>query len=347
MIAPLWDDLNPGTTYGGAGDIYEWYDATNHLFIIQFDEVPIWGTNDLQTFQVVFFHRDYYPTPTGDSRILFQYHTVSNPSLCTIGIENLDQTDGIGYLYDGVYGADAAPLANGSAVLFTTSPPVEPSLPWLALDGIVVDDSAGNDNGLAEPGETVSLELDLSNGGAASATAPSGTLTTSEGLVSILDGAALFADIPTGGSGSNAGDPFTIHLSQAVSDTIVTLWAVIEANGEAYSVPVRCELHVSLSGTGVTDTPIEFAVLHSCPNPFTDSTTLALALPDAAPVELSVYNTAGKLVRRVDHGVLAAGRHILRWDGRDGSGRTAASGVYFLRVEAGNRSVDRKTVLLR
>jgi hypothetical protein len=122
---------------------------------------------------------------------------------------------------------------------------------------------------------------------------------------------------------------------------------MVEANGGAYSVPVRCELHISMPSTGVEDTPLAFDVRYSCPNPFTETTSLALALPEASPVTLSVYNTAGRLVRHLDQGLLPAGRHLLRWDGRDDGGRQVASGVYFLRVTAGERTEDRKAVLLR
>jgi hypothetical protein len=343
MIAPFWDDLNPMAS----GDIYRWHDIANHRFIIQFDEVPIWGTMDIQTFQVVFLHPDYYPTPTGDGQILFLYETVSNPGGCTVGIENPAQTDGIGYLFDGAYDPHAAPLADGLAVLFTTVGAPEPTYPWLTLDAVVVDDAAGNDNGLAEPGETVALTLTLGNGGAIPATGVSGTMTAEAGLAQVIDGAGIFTDIAVGGSGSNAGDPFVVELSQAIDDTVVTLWALVEANGGGYSVPVRCDLHINLSATSVADVPLAFGVLHASPNPFTGTTTLALALPEPSPVTLSVYDIAGRLVRRLDHGLLGAGTHLLRWDGRDEGGRQAASGVYFLRIGAGDRTEDRKAVLLR
>jgi len=42
-----------------------------------------------------------------------------------------------------------------------------------------------------------------------------------------------------------------------------------------------------------------------------------------------------------------AGEHRLAWDGKDGTGRSVASGVYFIRAEAGRQSGSRKVVLLR
>lgn len=343
MIAPFWDDLDPSAS----GDIYKWYDATNHRFIIQFDEVPRWGTTDAQTFQVVFLHPTYYPTPTTDGQILFLYETVSAPTSCTVGIESADQTDGIGYLFDGTYDSHAAPLSNGRAVLFTTIVPVEPDLPWLTLSSLDVDDTAGNGNGVADPGETFTVTLGLANSGDIAATGVTGVLTTEEPSVTVLDAAGSFPDIPVGGSGSNASDRFTLRLSDAATDTVVTLWALIESNDGGYSAPVRCELHVGPPATGVPDQPVSFAILNASPNPFTEATTLALALPEPSAVTVSVYSPSGRLVRQLDHGTLPAGWHLLSWDGRDEHGRPTASGVYFLRVQAGERKVDRKAVLLR
>jgi hypothetical protein len=344
MIAPFWDDLNPLAS----GDIYRWQDGVNHRLIIQFDNVPIYGTTDTQTFQMVFLNPSYYPTPTGDGEILFLYENVTNPSSCTVGIENPEQTGGIGYLYNGAYDSNASPLADGLAVLFTTVGAMDPTCPWLTLDSFVIDDTTGNGNGLAEPGETVSVALTLRNIGETAAAGVTSTLEAAEeGLAQVLDGASAFTDVPVSGSGSNAADPFVIQLSDAIDDTVVTLWALVDANGGSYSAPVRCDLHINLSATGVPDTPLAFAVRHPSPNPFTGTTTVALALPDPAPVTLSVYDIAGRLVRRIDRGVLAAGSHTLRWDGRDGNGRSVGCGVYFLRVAAGDRVEDRKAVLLR
>jgi hypothetical protein len=36
----------------------------------------------------------------------------------------------------------------------------------------------------------------------------------------------------------------------------------------------------------------------------------------------------------------------LAWDGRDGSGKRAAAGVYFLRAEAAGETLTRKLILL-
>jgi hypothetical protein len=42
-----------------------------------------------------------------------------------------------------------------------------------------------------------------------------------------------------------------------------------------------------------------------------------------------------------------AGRHTETWSGLDARGRSVGSGVYFLRLEAGERTAARKMVLVK
>lgn len=84
------------------------------------------------------------------------------------------------------------------------------------------------------------------------------------------------------------------------------------------------------------------------PNPFNPSTTVRFTLPASATVELSVYDLGGRLVRTLIGGErLGPGPHLRRWDGRDDSGRPAGSGIYLVRLRAGNVTVMRRAVLAR
>ncbi len=75
---------------------------------------------------------------------------------------------------------------------------------------------------------------------------------------------------------------------------------------------------------------------------------IAFRLPAAAPVHLTVLDVRGRLVRRLLEGdLLAAGERSVRWDGRDGTGRMAASGVYLFRLLAGSAEVHGRIVLVR
>jgi hypothetical protein len=54
----------------------------------------------------------------------------------------------------------------------------------------------------------------------------------------------------------------------------------------------------------------------------------------------------GRLVRALVREELPPGRFQVAWDGRDGSGRPVPSGVYLLRLEAGDFAAMRKVVRL-
>jgi uncharacterized protein len=74
-----------------------------------------------------------------------------------------------------------------------------------------------------------------------------------------------------------------------------------------------------------------------CPNPFNPRTTIAFTLPAAGPARLAVYDPAGRLIRTLVDGEMAAGRHEVPWDGRDGASRSMASGTYLARLQYGDR----------
>ncbi len=343
MIAPFWDDLDPSVS----GDVYKWYDADNHRFIIQFDEVPIWNTMDTQTFQVILLDQDDHATPSGDGAILIVYETVTSPSGCTVGIENADETDGIQYLFDGAYDAHAAPLTGGSALLFTTEEPVEPEFPWLVLDSMTVDDADdGDGDGRAEPGETVRLSMEILNKGATNAMDVSAVLSSASPAAAVIDAATTYPNILVGGTALNDAD-LTIEITESPGDTVATLWLELTSNSGGYEAAVRCELHIDLSATGVADIPLAFGMRPCYPNPFSGGTSMQLALPRATEATVAVYTPAGRLVRTLCSAALDAGTHQIDWDGRDRTGHRVASGVYFVRAVADGREQSRKVVLLR
>lgn len=93
--------------------------------------------------------------------------------------------------------------------------------------------------------------------------------------------------------------------------------------------------------------PLTLALFQNHPNPFNPSTTIAFRLPERGNVRLAVYDASGALVRRLLDGVLEQGKHSATWDGRDGAGRPAGSGVYLCRLEAGTGALTRKMILLK
>jgi hypothetical protein len=57
-----------------------------------------------------------------------------------------------------------------------------------------------------------------------------------------------------------------------------------------------------------------------------------VGMPEAGPARLDVYDVLGRHVRSLAGGDLPRGYTLESWDGRDGEGRTARRGIYFVRL---------------
>jgi agmatine/peptidylarginine deiminase len=93
--------------------------------------------------------------------------------------------------------------------------------------------------------------------------------------------------------------------------------------------------------------PVSVALLESYPNPFNPVMTARYQVVSPGPVDLSVYSTEGRLIRRLVDREVDAGSHEAIWDGTDASGRPVSSGVYFLRLVTRDESASRRVVLLK
>ncbi|MBZ0268896.1 T9SS type A sorting domain-containing protein [bacterium] len=93
--------------------------------------------------------------------------------------------------------------------------------------------------------------------------------------------------------------------------------------------------------------PLRFRMYGGVPNPFAASTGFRFDLPRQTRSRLVVYDLAGRRLRTLVSGTLPAGRHEIRWDGRDERGRQVASGVYFYRLTTDTESVTHRVVRLR
>jgi hypothetical protein len=83
-------------------------------------------------------------------------------------------------------------------------------------------------------------------------------------------------------------------------------------------------------------------------NPFRERTGVAFEIGDVVgPVEVTLYDVSGKLVRTLMSGPLSPGRYEVAWDGRNEAGQRLASGVYFCLFEAGELRERASVVLLK
>jgi len=79
--------------------------------------------------------------------------------------------------------------------------------------------------------------------------------------------------------------------------------------------------------------PRSTALLQNYPNPFNPSTVIPFELAEGmSRVQLEIFNLLGQRVRTLVDARMRPGAHEIAWDGRDGDGRAAASGIYIYRL---------------
>ena len=163
-----------------------------------------------------------------------------------------------------------------------------------------------------------------------------------------LDYAALFTPIIEIPAGSITGtvdfyvDPRADNLEEG--DEIIRLIGTIDglAGDE-----VEIVLNDPAAAKAVVQTrPEAFSLADNFPNPFNPATTIQYALPQAADVELTVYNAVGQPVRTLVAEHQSAGRYAVEWDATNDSGHRLSSGMYFYRLQVGGAFREVKKMLL-
>ena len=131
MIAAFWDDLRTDS-----GRICVDYDVENNWYVIEWSSVRNGFDLSEETFQVIIYDENYYPSITGDNIIKIQYKVFNNVNaghydpfnqwhgnFASIGIENHNSNIGLEYTWNNTYPNAAHELQNESAILITTNNP--------------------------------------------------------------------------------------------------------------------------------------------------------------------------------------------------------------------------------
>lgn len=87
--------------------------------------------------------------------------------------------------------------------------------------------------------------------------------------------------------------------------------------------------------------------LENFPNPFNPATEIRYRLAEAGAVQIVIYNLLGEKVQTLVDETQPAGAYTLRWEGQNDRGQVLPSGVYFLRMSAGNFLAERKLLLMK
>ncbi len=123
-------------------------------------------------------------------------------------------------------------------------------------------------------------------------------------------------------------------------------WSVRASDGVASVENERAfAFHTSALVTATEtggELPATYELGQNYPNPFNPVTTVPFALPDAATVELAVFDVMGRRVATLVSGRMPPGEHTAVWDAGP-----YASGVYVYRLRAGSFTKTRRMVVMK
>ena len=101
--------------------------------------------------------------------------------------------------------------------------------------------------------------------------------------------------------------------------------------------------------TSVSETPEPLVnrLYQNFPNPFNPTTTIKYSLAKASPVQITIYNVAGQVVKLLVNEHKPKGRYNALWNGINDRGEMVSSGVYFYLLRIGAFTDVKKMVILK
>lgn len=102
--------------------------------------------------------------------------------------------------------------------------------------------------------------------------------------------------------------------------------------------------------TGVDESddsyPDGIKLYQNYPNPFSENTVITYIIPKHNDVTIKVYNILGQEVRALITTEIQEGFNNVIWDGKDKFGKKVSSGIYFYKIESGDRTKIKKMLYL-
>ncbi len=103
------------------------------------------------------------------------------------------------------------------------------------------------------------------------------------------------------------------------------------------------------NATNFNDTQLSDEIAVNCyPNPFRDEITIELHIPKSTRLTMDIIGQDGRLIRQLRRNVeIPEGIQQFKWDGTNSQKNTVVSGVYILRIKAGDQEFYEKIIFNR
>ena len=236
IIAAFWDDLN-------TGNVYYRYDRSNNIFIIEWKDMKGDYTLSNQTFQILLYDCNEYPTASGDSKIKIQYQDVNNDNVghyedytvqhgnyATVGIQDYNASSGLEYTFNNVYPASASTLNDNKAIMFMTIDQT-----YSDLDVAVQSVDIINENGGSKlfTGQDVNIGLNIVNNSESVLTGLTGELQIFEDNIIIENSSIYFPDIGIHNI-EGSTNKFRVHINEEYRGKSLRMKFVIDDGEKSY-----------------------------------------------------------------------------------------------------------------
>jgi hypothetical protein len=165
-------------------------------------------------------------------------------------------------------------------------------------------------------------------------------------------------DEDDGSDGNHILTVFSSPLAKTgyVSQRYINFFTVVRTITDALGLPAFAEAAMT---NPITDVWVKAPIIEppppapkpvslgsAFPNPSHGTMSATLELPSQVSVEATIFDLTGRRVKNVVSGTMS-GQVLIHWDGTDDTGRAAHSGIYMLRVRAGEKDLQTKLLLLR
>ena len=88
-------------------------------------------------------------------------------------------------------------------------------------------------------------------------------------------------------------------------------------------------------------------LISNYPNPFNPTTTISYSLPAEGEVSIKIYNIKGQQVKQLVNGSQPEGYYDVVWNGKDAAGKQVSSGIYYYRLKACGKTINKKMLMLK
>ena len=227
------------------------------------------------------------------------------------------------------------------------------------LDEVRIDDppsGGGNNDGILNPGETVSLYVKIKNLSSVDTTNVTAYLCTPDPLIQMNDSTGSYGDVEHVETVENSSDPFAFKCAGNASQgtripfIVRVTWNM---NSVDFEKALLCTLEVGPYTDIVTNQMQPKNIgLSIVRNRASRTIRFKLSLPqgfslnNSREIVINIYEPSGRIIRTIGHTAFQP-YSLITWDGTSNSGTHVKAGVYFIEAVVNGSRVSKEFVFVQ